>query len=554
LIPHSNRACTGSNHSQARSFFELPASLNHLLARFFLFAVVLALDCIVVASIPHTAALVGPFAPVGIVAFAVFVGLGYSRLKLDRESLPFGWLLFAVHALLMACVFAGSVGVAHGYHLVVALRIVLALAIVLLALACIPARVWIRTIRNTQYLWLYAVIAGAIALYLRSPLQSVWNGSSSVPGRMLQGITFETVQRVMQWILPGVVVEPADFLIGTPNFTVIIAEACSGLEGLGLVLVFTTLWLWYFRKESRFPQALLLVPCALICVWILNIVRICALVLIGNAFSSEVAMVGFHSQAGWIAFTAVALAFSMATRKIAWVRKDTVAAGDAAVLPASDRGEEEAGESPATAAYLVPFLAILAATFVSRAASGHFEWLYPLRFVAAAVAIWFYRAEYKKLNWRFSWFSPLAGAAVFLIWIAPSFWSSHSETGSVGSALAALSPTARYAWIAFRVAAAVVTVPIAEELAFRGYLARRIVNREFDLVDFKSLTLLAVVVSSIVFGVMHGGHWLVGLVAGLVYVLLLRSRGRMGDAIVAHATSNLLLAAWVLAGGHWSFW
>ena len=39
-------------------------------------------------------------------------------------------------------------------------------------------------------------------------------------------------------------------------------------------------------------------------------------------------------------------------------------------------------ESPATRAYLIPFLAILAASFVSKAAAGYFEWLYPLRFVS----------------------------------------------------------------------------------------------------------------------------------------------------------------------------
>ena len=69
------------------------------------------------------------------------------------------------------------------------------------------------------------------------------------------------------------------------------------MEGLGLVLVFTAVWLWYFRKESRFPQALLLVPCALGCVWLLNIVRICAIVLIGGlAGSVAISACGGSSQ------------------------------------------------------------------------------------------------------------------------------------------------------------------------------------------------------------------------------------------------------------------
>ncbi|WP_263357786.1 exosortase E/protease, VPEID-CTERM system [Acidicapsa ligni] len=511
-----------------------------------------------VASIPHHQALVGPAAPVGIVAFAVFIGLGYSRLKTDRESLPFGWLPFIVHALLMVGVFIGSIAVAHGSHLIVELRIAIVAAIALLAVACVPISAWIRTLRTTHFLWLYSLLAGATALYLRSPFQSIWNGSSSAPGRILQGITFDSVRLVLQAVLPGVTVDPASFTIGTPNFVVIVAEACSGLEGLALVLVFTTLWLWYFRKESRFPQALVLIPCALISVWILNVVRISALVLIGNAFSSEIAMVGFHSQAGWIAFTAVALAFSMAMRKLSWVRKDPVTSSAHGGAVVSTLSLEESGESPATAAYLVPFLAILAATFISRAASGHFEWLYPLRFVAAAFSIWHYRAEYKNLNWRFSWTAPLGGTIVFLIWIASTFWSKQTGTdnaaGNLGTALASLSPIARYTWLIFRVTAAVITVPIAEELAFRGYLTRRLINRDFDTVLFRRLTYLAIAISSAAFGLMHGQHWVVGIIAGLVYALILKRSGKIGDAIAAHATSNLLLAAWVLIGGHWSFW
>jgi CAAX prenyl protease-like protein len=103
-------------------------------------------------------------------------------------------------------------------------------------------------------------------------------------------------------------------------------------------------------------------------------------------------------------------------------------------------------------------------------------------------------------------------------------------------------------------------VPIAEELAFRGYLARRIVSREFDSVSFTALTALPVLLSSVVFGLMHmkdltdWQHLLLGALAGLAFAAALRWRGRMGDAVVAHAVCNLLLAAWVLGMGDWAQW
>jgi exosortase E/protease (VPEID-CTERM system) len=531
-----------------------------LLARLYLLAAVLALDCAAVASIPHSASLLGPIAPAGILGFAIFLGLGRLQLKSIQEKTRFNIGFFAFHLVCILAVVACNFLTLHGYaHQLdtpaglLSLRILLILGLLLLTFALIPASTWIKTLRTTHPLGIYALSAGFLAWALRSPVQSLWSGSSSALGRTLQSFAFQAVHALLRPILPQLAVDPATFSIGTPNFSILIAEQCSGLEGLGLVLVFTAAWLGYFRKESRFPQALLLVPCALICVWSLNIVRIAALVLIGDAGAPDVAMVGFHSQAGWIAFTSVAFAFSMATRKLAWVRR----------IPEPESSAQQplvetSGESPATGAYLVPFLAILAATFISKAASGYFEWLYPLRFVAAAAALWYFRPVLKKLDWRFDWTAPVAGSAVFLLWIAPTLWSGlrDDSTASVplGVALQALSPAARITWIAFRVAAAVITVPIAEELAFRGYLSRRLMNREFDTVPFRSLGILAVGLSSVAFGCMHGQHWLVGILAGLAYAVVLKRRGRIGDAVVAHAVSNLLLAVWVLARGDWSQW
>jgi CAAX prenyl protease-like protein len=558
-----------------------------LLGRLFLLAGILAADIFLLAVTPHAFSLLGPFAPFGIAAYASYLGLGYSELKSQKEELPFSMGFFLAH---LGCVLAISltdIATLHGFGFLagsmmahLGLRALLLVGIALLALACVPLETWVGTLRRTKRLWLYAALAGAIAWCLRFPMQSLWDTSSSAPGRLLQVLTFHSVEVMLGLFLPNIYVDPDSFVIGTPRFSIFVAEACSGLEGLGLVLAFTTIWLWYFRKESRFPQALLLVPCALVCVWVLNVLRISALVLIGDAGYSEIAMVGFHSQAGWIAFTSVGFAFSMATRKLTWVRKipGYVAASEAppsgktipgpllsGVVPSATGAVaanptliepeiDESGESPAIGAYLVPFLAILAASLISKAASGHFEWLYPLRFLAAAIAIWHYMPELKKISWRFGWLAPVTGAVVFVVWLIPSFWAHSAESSQLGEALAALPPTARWSWIAFRVAAAVITVPIAEELAFRGYLARRVVNREFDTVSFSALTTLSIGLCSVAFGLMHGRQWIVGTLAGLAYAGVMKREGRLSDAIVAHATSNFLLAIWVLSRSDWSQW
>ena len=107
--------------------------------------------------------------------------------------------------------------------------------------------------------------------------------------------------------------------LGTSKFAVEIAPECSGYEGAGLILAFGVVWLWFFRDECRFPRALLLIPAGVVLMYLLNAVRITGLILIGDAGATRIALGGFHSQAGWIAFNAVALAFSLAARRLPWL-------------------------------------------------------------------------------------------------------------------------------------------------------------------------------------------------------------------------------------------
>lgn len=550
----------------------LLAWLEVLLGRLYLFAAVIALETVLVAGVLHIDTIFhSDLVALVIVAFAVFLCLGYSRLMVRRERVPFSFALLAAHIVCVAAAvslqiltlmdWAGLQASQAAHSAIIALLVI---GTPLLALACLPLQAWINSIRATGTLWRFSALAGVLAVVVRAVMWFLWHNPQLALGHFLQFATFHSVNFALKPFLPDVSMDVANFTIGSPRFSVTILPPCSGMEGLGLVLVFTSVWLWYFRKESRFPQALFLIPCALACAWLLNIVRLTALIIIGDKVGQDVAMVGFHSQAGWIAFTLVALSFSVATQKLSWVRRDPLPRPSPATSTqehpieittgAFEKIHENPGESPAIHAYLVPFLAILAASVVSKAASGSFEWLYPLRFIVALIAIWHFRPELKKLNWRFGWIAPIAGAAVFFAWIVPSFFGREESTGSLGFSLQALTPGARLAWIAFRIAAAAITVPIAEELAFRGFLARRLVGREFESVPFSRLTILPIVLSSVAFGLMHGQHWLVGILAGLVYALVLRWRGRIGDAVVAHAVSNLLLAAWVLCRGDWAQW
>ncbi len=498
------------------------------------------------AEIHSHGAWVGRYAVAFSALFTTFALLRYkSELKsvsaavaLDRIR----WSALAAHFAAAGLFSVASVGVygdglpAYNPNLVAALWVfAAAAAIVFAALAFLPWRLWREVKRITGWLWIYAAAAAALTCAAAGTFRSLWGPASRA--------TYHLVELFLTPFVADIVTHPDALRIGTHRFTVIIAKECSGLEGIGLLLVFGFMWLVLFRNESRFPQALILLPLSILALFLLNAFRITALILIGNAGAREIALQGFHSQAGWIAFNSVAFGSSIVARRWSWISARPPA------QPATTPAEQS---SDSTAAFLIPFLVILATGILSRAASGGFEWLYPIRFLAALVALWAFRRDYSQIDWTWNMLAPAAGIAVFLAWIAVD-----RLTGAripMPAALAASLVWVRDGWIGLRILGAVFTVPLAEELAFRGFLLRRLVRADFESVPFSSAGWLAVFGSSVLFGVMHGNRWLLATAAGVTYALLIRRTGRLGDAVVAHAVTNAPLAAVVLFSGQWQLW
>ncbi len=479
--------------------------------------------------------------------FVTFAHIGknaaLSTISRQAEQAPIRVALLIAHLLAMA-VFGALSWELYGNHfrelsagIAVSLWLLAGLAgIVLAASALLPVRLWLQFLRATGSLWALALTLAVAVGALGSFVRILWEPVS--------GLTFFLAKTFLKPFVSAVVADPASKLLGTPSFQVIIAPQCSGLEGIGLILAFSACWLWLFRRECRFPHALILVPAGVVTIFLLNAVRIATLILIGNAGAPQIATGGFHSQAGWIAFNAVAFGFCVAATHVPWIRS----AKDAKPIVAA-----EPSENPSLP-YLLPFVSILAAGMLTTAASSDFEWLYPIRFLAAAAVLWTLRKRYLALDWRFSWVGPSIGILVFALWIGFDAFAKTASADAMPAALASSTVSIRVGWIAFRVLAAVVTVPVAEELAFRGFLLRRLVTPQFETLPMTAFTWLGLAASSLAFGLLHDHFWLVGTLGGLLYAWAMLRRGHIGEAVIAHTTSNALLACYVLLFHKWHLW
>jgi CAAX prenyl protease-like protein len=269
-------------------------------------------------------------------------------------------------------------------------------------------------------------------------------------------------------------------------------------------------------------------------------VRLLALILIGN-WSESFVVEGFHSVAGWLFFNVATLGLVIASRRLGLFAQNA---------PVRNRC---ASSNPATP-YLLPLILIIGTGMITRVFSYQFDLLYPLRVVVGACALWFS----KKTLW-FRWSPSLSAIALgffaFAIWIILLDGGNNAAAtnASIRTGLNSLSAIEAASWILFRVIGAVLIEPIAEELAFRGYIIRKLVSDDFEAVAPGHFTWLSFLGSSILFGALHAA-WLAGTIAGMIFALAVYRRGSFSDAITSHSVANGMLAAYVLSTGRWFLW
>jgi exosortase E/protease (VPEID-CTERM system) len=387
-----------------------------------------------------------------------------------------------------------------------------------LALVCVglavrataPFGAWLGMLRRRSRLLGAAACVGALA----------WAAGTWSQDELREVLRLPTLRVAYALLYPfaeGAYIAPHAFQFGTAHFGVDLAPGCSGLDGIGLVGTFTAAWLVWQRKELRFPRALLLLPIGIAVSWLLNAARLAALVLIGEHGSGAAAVAGFHSVAGLVFFCATAIG--------------VVVLGSSRPFQRSTVAERGQGLG-ASAAYLLPLVLWIGVGLLTTALPMEAGARLVLPGLVVLIVLFAGRRHLREWLQSPSW----PGLAVTLAcvvwsWVLPASVQAdlmvrEDLDGSVQGALGVL--------------AALVVAPVVEELAFRGYLMRRFASPHFETVAPRAAGLIGIALSSILFGLLHPA-WHAGIVFGLLYALAYVARGRLVDAVLAHAASNLAI-------------
>lgn len=216
-----------------------------------------------------------------------------------------------------------------------------------------------------------------------------------------------------------------------------------------------------------------------------------------------------------------------------------------------------------SAAYVAPFAVFLfLLAFQGTAAHylGRYEPMLRALLLVAVLAVF----SRDIIVWRPQ--RPLAslglGLLVYLIWVGPEqlfphyreHWLFHNFLFSEGAA--SLAPELRQdvfglTWRSLR---AIALVPIIEELFWRGWLMRYLIDSRFEKVPLGTYQTFSFWMTAVLFASEHGAYWDVGLAAGVLYnAWMLRTRS-LADCILAHAVTNAALCAHVLTTQQWRYW
>ncbi|MDO5704785.1 MAG: exosortase E/protease, VPEID-CTERM system [Paracoccus sp. (in: a-proteobacteria)] len=399
-----------------------------------------------------------------------------------------------------------------------------------------PAARWGRFLRQAGPALPVVLIAGMLTPPAAMMLQPIWQLDT------VADITFRAVVAIVGGLGYPITPDIETKILWGENFAISIAPVCSGVEGIALVTLFVSLYLWLFRAEVRFPHALILYPLGILASATLNVVRIAVLMIIGLEGQPELAAGGFHSHAGWIMFTLIALAIIGVARNIPWLRRDDgvlVAAGPSArpviAPPPLNRDPH--------AARILPFAVFMLTAVIVPAISQSPAVFYPARVVLLAAAVALFWPFIRSINWRMSPQALAVGAAVGVGWAMIPV--EPAETAPYGT----LAGGALVLWYLFRGIGTVLLVPLVEELFFRDYLESRIRGAAPDEPAPLWRVLVAALVTAALFAALHD-RWFEALLAGLAFSWVTRRSGRIADAIMAHAVANLIVFAAAVATGN----
>lgn len=198
----------------------------------------------------------------------------------------------------------------------------------------------------------------------------------------------------------------------------------------------------------------------------------------------------------------------------------------------------------------------------------YYPLLYGIKLVIVAITAWLSRSAWADLQTRIcpreTGVAILLGLFVAIQWVGLDGWYPTLEKmmESVGFAKAAGSRSAfdpsvystagKFAYLLMRFTGLVIIVPVIEELFWRSFLWRWLIDPDFKKIPIGKASTIAVGATSGLFALAHP-EWLVALITGLVWAWLVWKTKSIRACVISHMVANLALGLYVVATNDWKY-
>ncbi len=222
----------------------------------------------------------------------------------------------------------------------------------------------------------------------------------------------------------------------------------------------------------------------------------------------------------------------------------------------------------ATFAYASPFILFMALLALSDGVQAVFHtesafllhspkyWIFPVQTVLCGALLLYFRRQYALERPRLVSLTVISAVAVFVIWISPQAflrfpprYNGFDPTafGCSGPAFL-LNTGARFLRL-------VIVVPFLEEVFWRGFLLRYLIEEDFEHVPFGTFSWMSFGGVAILFGFAHyGPDFVPALLTGAIYNFVAYRTKSLSSCVLAHSLTNLLLGFYIMDTGQWGFW
>ena len=183
-------------------------------------------------------------------------------------------------------------------------------------------------------------------------------------------------------------------------------------------------------------------------------------------------------------------------------------------------------------------------------------WVYPLQTIlCGALLIWFWR-EYPLHQPARVGLGIAIAIVAFAGWISPQqFFGFPARTNGFNPDVFATQSALYWSTIVFRFVRLVVVVPLIEEIFWRGFLLRYLIDEKFDRVRFGTFSWLSFLGVTVAFILVHSpADWPAAVVTGMLFNGVAYWTKSLSACVLTHAITNLLLGFWIMQTKQWGFW